>query len=306
MSEAEILVLPVHEAELHVRIHRPTGAVRAIVQIAHGMSEHSARYDRVAQKLVNAGYFVIASDHRGHGHTKTNHGVLGHFADRNGFPLVVEDLLSVRARAVSEVAAQVPVFLFGHSMGSFFGQWMMCHHGAEYAGFMLSGSDAPGGFLVAAGRQLAKLERARKGQRSTSRVLTFLSFGAFNKEFEPVRTEADWLSRDSVEVDKYVADPLCGFEVTTQLWVDLTSALMAIASRGFAQVADKSIHLFGGSLDPVGKNGKGLTRLFEMLGGVSNKKLSLQIYQGARHETLNETNREEVMQDVVERFNSWL
>lgn len=276
----------------------------------HGMSEHSARYARFAEQLTAAGYLVIASDHRGHGETTTEHGLQGHFADQNGFALVVEDLLCVRAELqallVKHGAADVPIFVFGHSMGSFLAQWLLVFHSDKYRGFFLCASDAPGGLLVKSGHQLAKLERLRKGKRSTSRLLTFLSFGAFNKEFAPTRTESDWLSRDPAEVDAYVADHLCGFAVTTQLWCDLTAALIGIERRGFSGSRSAKVHLMSGSRDPVGKNGVGVQKLYEMLGGDGNANVSIKLYPDARHEILNETNRDEVMRDVATKLDAWM
>jgi alpha-beta hydrolase superfamily lysophospholipase len=285
-------------ASIHVYRWLPDGDVRAIVQIAHGMAEHAARYARFAEALTEAGYAVYADDHRGHGKTAES-GLVGHFADQHGWGLVVSDL-RVLAKKAKEEHPGKKLVLFGHSMGSFFTQRLLQKHSDELDGVVLSGSNAPGSLLERAGVQAAKFERARKGPRSTSRTLTFLSFGAFNDAFKPARTDFDWLSKDHAEVDKYIADALCGFPCTTQLWVDLLEGLQAIATSGFGGVRkDFPIYLFAGDKDPVGKAGKGVTELYERLISAGLGRTSIRLYPGGRHEMLNETNRDEVMRDVI-------
>ncbi len=197
---------------------------KAIVHIAHGMAEHGARYARVAEALTAAGYAVYADDHRGHGKTAASADDLGFFAEEAGFARVVKDLVALIAHEKKEHPG-LPVALFGHSMGSFLAQAVALDHGRELAGLVLSGSSGKPSLLANAGRLVARAERLRLGARGRSSLLHGMSFGAFNKAFEPARTPFDWLSRDAAEVDKYAADPLSGFVVTTSLWVDVLDAI---------------------------------------------------------------------------------
>ena len=276
--------------------------VKAVVHISHGMAEHAARYARLAEALTAAGYAVYANDHRGHGKTAST-GELGFFAKENGFTRVVADLAELIAREKKEHPG-LPVILFGHSMGSYIAQQFLIDHGSELAGAVLSGSAGKPNLLASAGRLVARIERLRKGERGTSKLLGDLSFVAFNKQFAPTRTGFDWLSRDAAEVDKYVADPLCGFDVTTSLWVDVLDALTAIADPAQQARIPKTlpIYVFSGSEDPVSEKTKSLEQLLAAYRLAGIRDVSHRFYAGARHETLNETNRDEVTRDLL----TWL
>ncbi|MEZ4336344.1 MAG: alpha/beta hydrolase [Sandaracinaceae bacterium] len=278
----------------------PEGTPRGLVQISHGMAEHQARYGRVADALAAQGWAVVTHDHRGHGASAPIERDLGHFADEDGWRKVRADLQQVRA-AGRERAPDGPVVLLGHSMGSFIALSEQIHEGGNVDRLVLSGSNVGGGPLVSAGLVAAKAERLRQGKRGKSKVLAFLSFGSFNKGFEG-RTEFDWLSRDEAEVDKYVADPWCGFDCTNQLWVDL---LEALADNGRAErlrriPSDLPVYILSGDRDPVSQGGKGVRALEKQLRAVGIRDLTTQLYRDARHELFNETNRDEVLADLTE------
>ena len=277
----------------------PDDRPRAVVQIAHGLSEHSARYARLAGALNRAGYAVYANDHRGHGPGAAA-GDLGHFGDRGGWRRVVDDLWQM-TRLVAAEQPDVPVFLLGHSLGSFLAQEFVAGHSEALAGTIWSGSNGKPPLIAHAGRLIARVERQRLGRRAFSPVIHALWFGAFNKAFEPARTAFDWLSRDPREVDAYVADPLCGAPFTTQLAVDVLDALPVVADpRRLASVRrDFPVYVFSGERDPVGTNIGGLV---DGLRAAGFTRVTARIYGDARHETLNETNRDEVTADLI----AWL
>ena len=288
-------------AKIHVHRWKPDGAPRAAVQIVHGMAEHGARYARFAERLAGEGFLVWADDHRGHGRTARGESDVGHMGDEGSFLRVVRDVLGLRAALAAEAGA-VPVALFAHSMGSFAAQEALTHHGpSPWKAVVLSGSDAPGGALVSAGKQAAKLERFRQGPRGKSALLASLSFGAFNNAFKPARTPFDWLSRDPGEVDKYVADPRCGFRITNQSWVDLLAVLEGIGRDGYGTIRPKDLPILviSGERDPVGKDGKGVRELVRRLRAAGLSGVKETIYADARHELLNETNRDEVTSHVL-------
>lgn len=281
----------------------PTQPIKAAVQIAHGLAEHAARYDRLADALVRAGYAVFASDHRGHGQTAQSPSELGHLPRPHGFQRVVDDLYAVNRRIAAE-HPNVPRVLFGHSFGSFAAQQYLGTYGDSLAGAVLSGSNTGVGALAKVGVLVASVERFRLGSAKTSALLQQMSFGSYNKAFAPTRTESDWLSRDAAEVDKYVADPLCGFAATTETWNELLRALIRIEAPSFQARVPKSlpIYLFAGDLDPVGQAGRGPTKLARAYTRAGLKDVTLKLYPGARHETLNEINRDEVTADMI----TWL
>lgn len=278
-------------------------APKAIVHVAHGMAEHAARYARFAEALTAQGYVVYANDHRGHGKTASTPEELGTFGDSGGFRRAVQDLQQL---VVYEKAQHpgLPLFLFGHSMGSFLAQAFLIDSGSALRGAILSGSNGKPNLLAQAGRLVARVERRRHGARGKSKLLNTLSFDDFNKAFKPNRTGFDWLSRDEAEVDKYIADPLCGFMVTTQLWVDVLDGTATI-SDPVAQAripSDLPVYIFAGSEDPVGGKTRGLDQLISAYKAAGLTDVQHKFYPGGRHEMLNETNRDEVTRDVI----AWL
>jgi alpha-beta hydrolase superfamily lysophospholipase len=274
----------------------PEGSPRAVVQIAHGLAEHSARYARLAAALNAAGYAVYASDLRGHG-PKAAAADLGHFADEGGWGKVVGDLWTMN-RLIAREQPGVSIIFLGHSTGSWLGQQFVSEHSDALAGVVYSGSNGAPPPIAAAGRLVARAERLRQGKRGKSKLVNSLMFDGLNKPFAPARTKSDWLSRDPAEVDAYVADPLCGFDVTNQLAIDLLDALPGLVTpERLARIRkDLPIYVFSGERDPVGANIQGL---IEALKGAGFARLTTRIYPGARHETLNETNRDEVTSDLI-------
>lgn len=282
---------------LRIRRAAPVTTPKAIVQISHGMAEHCARYQRFAEALCRAGFAVIAHDHRGHGETAVIPDDLGFFAECDGWSKVVADLGAVQDAARAAWPA-VPVFLFAHSMGSFIAQDFIAGQGARLAGLVLCGSN--GTAPPSIGRLVARLERLRLGARGRSGLLLQQAFGAFNKTIANPRTEFDWLSRDPAEVDAYIADPLCGFNVTTQLWIDLLDALARLATDRHKAAVPKDLPILAiaGDADPVSRGGKGIAPLIEGYRRVGIRSAEMRLYPGARHELMNEIIRDEVVGDM--------
>jgi alpha-beta hydrolase superfamily lysophospholipase len=275
----------------------PEGSPRAVVQIAHGLAEHSARYARLAAALNAAGYAVYASDLRGHG-PKAAAADLGHFADEGGWGKVVGDLWAMN-RLIAREEPGLSIIFLGHSTGSWLGQQFVSEHSDALAGVVYSGSNGAPPPIAAAGRLVARAERLRQGKRGKSKLVNSLMFDGLNKPFAPARTRSDWLSRDPAEVDAYVADPLCGFDVTNQLAIDLLDALPGLVTpERLARIRkDLPIYVFSGERDPIGANIQGL---IEALKSAGFTRLTTRIYPDARHETLNETNRDEVTRDLID------
>ena len=283
-------------ADIHIHRWLPDSAPRGVVQVAHGLAEHAARYGRLAGALTGRGLAVYADDHRGHGQT-AGADDLGFFAEREGWRKCVGDLWTLNRRIAADHAG-LPTVLLGHSMGSFMAQDFVADHGDAIASLVLSGSNGPPPAIAGVGRMIARIERLRQGGRGKSALLQSLMFGDFNKRFKPARTPFDWLSRDPAEVDAYIADPLCGFEFTNQLAVDLLDALGPLLTpERLARIRkDLPVYIFSGSDDPVGAN---LPALAEAYRNAGLTRVDMRVYTGARHETLNETNRDEVTADLV-------
>ncbi|QBF25736.1 alpha/beta hydrolase [Pseudomonas tructae] len=284
---------------LYVYQWLPATPIKAVVLLAHGMAEHAGRYQRLGEALSNAGYALLAHDQRGHGRT-AELGTLGLFARHNGWNSVVNDL-GLLSQHIGQQFPGTPVFLFGHSMGSYIAQAYLMHHGASLQGAILSGSNFQPPALYRAACLIARFEAWRQGPLGHSALIEWLSFGSFNKAFKPNRTAFDWLSRDSAEVDKYANDPLCGFRCSNRLWIDLLMGLEQISQpRNLAQIdPNLPILVMGGECDPV-STGKRLKDLAGALRLAGNQHVQLQLYPQARHELLNETNRDEVTAAIID------
>lgn len=301
MLESDFLLQAKDGTGLFVREWLPDQKPRAVVQVVHGMADHSARYERLAKALTEHGYAVFADDHRGHGRTAKSRDDLGHFADEHGFQRVVEDQLSLVEEIKSRLPG-LPVFLLGHSMGSFIARAAVIERGREWSGLVLSATNQAPAFQQRINAVLPRLERLRLGKRGKSAAVRALTFEAFNKKFKDPRTPCDWLSRDPAEVDKYVADPLCGFECSVQTWADLLDGMAFIFDeKNIARMPlDMPIYVLSGQRDPVNGDLKGIRRLHEVLERVGAKNVMVRVYPEARHELFNETNREEVTRDLIE------
>ncbi|REF29412.1 alpha/beta hydrolase [Calidifontibacter indicus] len=291
------------DTSIFVNHWSPDDSPRAIVLVAHGMAEHSDRYERFAQALTASGYEVYAPDHRGHGRTSAETGV-GYFADEAGFDRVVDDLHEVFVRATTD-HPDLPVFLFGHSMGSFLSRAYAAKYGAGLTGLVLSGTAGSPGALGKVGRALALAQGRVRGRRHRSGLMDKLTFGQYNAAFKPNRTDFDWLSRDPEEVDKYVADPKCGELFTAGFFADLLDGLERVNDDAEVSGTPSELPVLfvSGSADPVGgKDAKGVQAAAAQLRKVGVRDVTTTIYPEARHELLNETNRDEVTADVI----AWL
>lgn len=280
-----------------VRCWRPDAPARAVVQVVHGMAEHSGRYARLGEALAARGFAVYAHDLPGHG----PHAPLrGHFADRRGWRVAISSIREVQRVAQREQPGR-PQFMLGHSMGSFLVQHFIADSGATLAGAALSATTGDFGALRRVGLGLIRAEAAIFGRRHPSRVGELISFKGFNRKFRPARTPFDWLSRDAGEVDRYVADPLCGFRCTTGLWIDLLDAGGKLTQENRLRRIPRTLPLLliAGEDDPVANGARGPRALERLYLQVGLRDVAVKIYAGARHELFNETCRDEVTGDLL-------
>lgn len=279
--------------------------IKGIVQIAHGMAETAARYERIARVLTENGFVVYANDHRGHGKTAGETSKLGDLGE-DGFNSMVENMRDLN-EIIKKENLNLPIFLLGHSMGSFLTQRYICLYGRGLKGAILSGSCGKQGIIIDIGRLMAKREIKKIGRCGKSNKLDKLSFGSYNNSFKPNRTAFDWLSRDNKEVDKYIADPFCGAVFTAGFFYDFLGGLKSIADYKEINNVPKDlpIYIFSGDKDPVGKSGKGVLKLVKTYKEHGIEDLSYKLYKDGRHEMLNEINKEEVMSDIIKWINKY-
>lgn len=289
-------------ATLKVYSRMPEGRVRAAVHINHGMAEHGLRYGRFARALSDAGFSVYAHDHRGHGGTTAPDAPLGVFARADGFDKVITDVLAVN-RLIRQ-RSNVPVVCFGHSMGSIIALNFALRYPERVAGLACWNLGAETGALAALSRIVLSAEAFFKGRNKPSAIANKLTFETWNKEFKPNRTDFDWISSDEDEVDKYIADPLCGFPVSIGLWLDLLDGIYFGADDENLSVfaRDFPVHVQGGAADPCSGQGFDMQNLAERLSEADLVDVTLKILPDTRHESLNEFNRD----DTTRAFIMWL
>lgn len=276
---------------------------KGIVQIAHGMAEWAYRYDYFAKALNESGYIVYANDHRGHGLTASGEENIGYISDNDGFADMVEDMHELN-RLIRQRHHDLPIVLFGHSMGSFLSQRFIQLYGKDIQGLILSGSNGKQSPIINIGIMMARMEMKTKGRKHRSKALDKLTFGDYNKAFAPNRTNSDWLTRDEEQVDRYIEDPYCGGIFTSSFFYDFLRGLKLITKKKNLKNIPKDlpIYIFSGSMDPVGFFGEGIKNLACMYNALDLEEVSYKLYPGGRHEMLNEINRDEVIDDVI----AWL
>jgi len=288
---------------IYVRVWQPEKAPKAVLLIAHGMAEHGARYERFAASLTADGYVVYCPDDRGHGKTIANDSETGYFTDKGkgGFRRIIDDDKEIADEAAKAYPG-LPLFLFGHSMGSFVSQGFIALYGSMLSGCVLSGTAGPmPKAVLSAGRAIAGIGCFFKGRHAKAKLCNKISFGSYNNAFKPTRTEFDWLSRDKAEVDKYVADPLCGFVCTNGFFSDFMGGLAFIHRPEVMAAIPKNLPVFmvSGSMDPVGAASGSVDQLAKMYRDLGIACVDKKLYEGAHHEILNETNRDEVTKDII-------
>ncbi len=309
MNKSEYQLKAQDGKQIHVYEWLPDdpAEVKACVQIAHGMAEHAKRYEDFALFLNKNGFAVYANDHRGHGKTAGSVENLGYFAEEKGFEKVVEDMRVLTGKIQSEFPGK-PVFLLGHSMGSFLSRSYAIEDASKINGLILSGTTGDPGLLGKVGVMLSNLISNIYGDKSPTPLMTKLSFGAYNKQFKPNRTEFDWLSRDEEQVDKYVNDPYCGTVFTAGFYRDMLGGLLYVNQKpAIAKMRkDLPVLLVAGDKDPVSENGKRVKEVFEKMKSAGVHNVELKLYPDARHEILNEINKEEVYNDILSWMNKFI
>lgn len=279
------------------------GSPKAVVQICHGLAEHSGRYARFAKALNQAGYHVYAHDHRGHGANISPHAPRGMFAQKDGHRVAIADILALN-RLIHETHPNVPVVLFGHSMGGLLALNYTFTHSDTIDAVAVWNANFNGGIENSAAMALLKAERMFKGSDVPSSFLPKLTFRAWGNAIPNHRTAFDWLSRDPAEVEAYVNDPLCGFDASVSLWIDVFNMMKAGATdRNFANIRrNLPFNLVGGTDDPVTDKAKATRKLADRIEVMGFNQVTCTIYPGTRHESLNDINRSE----VTHNFLDWL
>lgn len=270
-----------------------------IVQIVHGMAEYIERYEELAQFLVKHNVVVTGEDHLGHGKSISEGKNPGYFCEQDPATVVVRDVHRLK-KMTQEAYPGVPYILLGHSMGSFIARNYLCRYGSGIDGALILGTGMQPGALLAVSKLIAGLQKIFFGDNHISKFIDHAAFGGYNKKFSPQRTSVDWLSKDEAKVDAYIADPLCGFTFTVNGFRTLFTLISRIRKTENLEKIPKElpVHFASGEDDPVGNYGRGVRAAYESLENVGMKNLSIKLYPADRHELHNETDREQVMEDL--------
>ena len=306
MSEISFYQNSFLSADGHTRVQyyvwAPSKSPRGIIQISHGMCEYIARYEDWARRFAEAGFIVCGNDHLGHGKTAPDEEELGYTAPRRGADFLVEDVHTLSQLMKTE-HEDLPLILYGHSMGSFVAREYLTRYGDGLAAAVISGTAGPGAPTGIA-KMLAHFIAKVKGNHHRSKLLLKLSMGDNNKRFKEEKSSQSWLTRDPELREKYKEDPLCRFIFTTAGYETLFSLLHAVSRRDWAKKVPKTLPvlLLSGDMDPVGNYGKGVRKVYERLLKAGCERVTLKLYPDARHEPHNEINRDEVFSDLIAYF----
>lgn len=279
----------------------PETPVRAVLQLSHGMCEYVRRYEPMAEFYAAHGIVLAGNDHLGHGDTAGPEDY-GHYGEPGGRYYLLQDLHKMNA-LLHEEFPNTPIFLYGHSMGSFYARWYAERWPDTIAGLIISGTAGPR-LLNVIGQGVATILAAVKGSRTVSQFMVRANMGTYCNRIPDAKSPNAWLTRDEVVVQAYDADPLCTFPFTVGSYREMLATINYVNSAKWARAVDKQlpILLISGDADPVGDYGAGVRKVWMMLGDAGVQDLTCQIYEDARHELHNETNRAEVFEYVL----TWL
>ena len=292
---------------IHCRLWQPEGRVRGVVQLVHGVAEHIGRYGAFAEFLTEHGFAAAGDDHLGHGLSIGDDSERGWFAEEDGWKRIIEDEKLLRDRLREEFPG-VPMILLGHSMGSFMARTYIGEYPDDFDLCILSGTGHTSRAVCRAGRMIARREIRRHGSKYRSETLQKIAFGSYLKGIEDPIGPNDWICRDEAVIRAYDADPLCGFTATAELMHEMMAGLELIGSKSHNMKIRKDLPILfiSGDADPVGGWGKGVRTVFERMQALGIRDITLKMYPGARHEVLNELNKEEVWNDVLDWLDSKL
>ena len=283
--------------KIHAMEWIPDGEVRAVLQICHGMTEHIRRYDDFASYLAERGFCVAGHDHLGHGQSVQGEEYYGYFHETKGNACVIGDIHKLRYW-IKKQYREVPYFMLGHSMGSFLLRQYLTCESAGLAGAVIMGTGYHSVPEVMAGQALCRAIAVFKGWKYRSRLVNAAGFGGFNRRFMPCETEMDWLTADKRKRDEYIEDPHCGFIFTVNGYYHMKCLQKR---KNIDKIRkDLPLLLISGEDDPVGAFGKGVRKVHKEYAKAGIADTELRLYEGKRHELLNEKGRMQVYADCLQ------
>ena len=291
--------------EIHTIEWKPQGEVRAVVQLSHGMVEYINRYDDFATFLCQQGIYVVGNDHLGHGKSVQSKSEYGFFDEKYGNTCVIGDMHTLR-QSTKKKYPDVPYFMLGHSMGSCLLRQYIQLYGNGLQGVVIMGTAAERTNLeLELGRAVCKGIATFRGWHYRSKWVDQMVNGPFCRKFHPSTTRADWITSDKDKLAEYVTDPLCSFMFTVNGYYHMFGGLKQIQKKESISMIPKNLSIFmvSGMEDPVGKFGQGVKNIYDKYRKAGIKDVTLKLYEGDRHELLNEQDREQIYEDLYQWFN---
>ena len=285
--------------QIHGIMWMPEGEVKAVLQICHGMVEYIDRYDEFARFLAEQGYCVVGHDHLGHGKSIQSEEYYGYFHETKGNQYVIGDIHRLRLLAMKKYP-EGPYFMLGLSMGSYLLRQYLTMYGNGLAGAIIMGTGYMGPVILGAGKCVCRAIAAVKGWKYRSALINNIGFGGFNRKFEPCDSPNTWVTSDEAIRSKYENDPLCGFTFTVNGYYQMFTGMQVLTKRKNMEKVPKDLPVFfvSGEDDPVGNFGKSVRKICRKYIDSGMKDVSIKLYPGDRHEILNETDRQQVYEDL--------
>lgn len=288
-------------AQLFAQYWQPEQPPRAILQIIHGVNEYGGRYATFAHYLTERGFAVAVHDQMGHGASVAAGEKHGLWAEQDGWMSALADINNFTAQ-LRQKWPDTPLFLFGHSLGSFMLRDLLIREAGDYAGAVISGTGSNAALLYDAGIALCAMMKLFKGGRGKSPLVRDMCFGGYSKAYASENNSAAWISRDPAVYEAYVRDPWCRFLPSIELFSQMFKGMRHMdAPANYRHIrSDLPLLMISGDADPVGNFGKGTKLVYERLRQAGCRDLQLKLYPGARHEVLNELCKEQAYQDIAE------
>lgn len=273
---------------IYIRMYTPTVPLKGYVHIFHGMAEHCGRYDRFARFLCEEGYFVGLHDHRGHGRTAQATGTFGFIAEQHGFQLMVEDAHAVIQFLRKHYSLPIPT-IFGHSMGSFIARRYIQLYSEIVTSAMICAT-GPTTYIHKVGQYVGAVLVKRYGARTASQMLHDFSVATYNKKIPNAKTPHDWITKCEDTVQSFIEDPLCGFPSSNQFYTDLAVGVTLIDKKTemMKMRPELPVLFIAGTEDVMGEYGKGVFKVAEKFAKVGMQHVKVHLFEGMRHEILNE------------------
>ncbi|HJA94789.1 MAG TPA: lysophospholipase, partial [Candidatus Eisenbergiella merdipullorum] len=292
-------------ADGKTRVHavewRPDGDPACILQIIHGMAEYVDRYDPFASYLAERGVLVTGHDHLGHGMSVGEDHPYGYFCHANAPDVLMEDVHTLRMYQQKR-GPELPYLMLGHSMGSFILRNYLCRYKEGLAGALIMGTGMQPKRLLDLSLALVRILSILQGEKHKSGLVNALAFGSYDRKIPYPSSPMDWLSRDKKEVEKYIADPLCGFTFTLNGFQTLFTLIRRLHDTERLEGMPKQlpVRFLSGEMDPVGDYGKAVRQVYDSFLAAGMKNVSMKLYENDRHELINEADRKEVWIDLYE------